>query len=189
MGKHSGLMVYETGAKRSRKQLRRGNLERKRTSKIGALVSLSLAGLLVYSSLHYIGAFVDIGKVVGVSSRTLDLDSGPQGARKLTSSLSHRSDFKRIYLRKGQAISVEYALPSGARLDLSILQCEQRPVLEVFNCKPIGERTVKIRQKTQGSSTIYVSEPGFYYFADKVTLADGLPAKRGQSYEIVWRRA
>jgi len=182
-------MIYKTEAKRSRKELRKGNLNSNQPSKIGTLISLSLAGVLVYSSLHYIGAFVNVGKIVGVSSKTLDLDDGPQGARKFTSVISHNSKFKRIYLRKGQAISVEYALPAGASLDLTILQCDQRPVLEVFQCKPVGERKLKIRQKTQGSSTIYVSEPGFYYFADKVTLKSGARAKRGQSYEIVWRRA
>ena len=189
MSKHSGTMVYKTEVKRSRKELRKGNLNRSESSKIGALISLSFAGFLVYFSLHYVGAFINIGKIVGVSSKTLDLDEGPQGARKLTSAISYRSEFKRIYLRGGQAISVEYALPEGASLDLSVLQCDQRPVLEVFKCKPVGERTVKIRQKAQGSSTIYVSEPGFYYFADKVTLADGERAKRGRSYQIVWRRS
>jgi len=189
MSKHSGATIYNGSSKKSRKRRAKGDLNPNKSSKIGMAISLSLAGCLVYTSLHYIGSFVDIGKVVGVSSKTLNLDDGPQGARKLTSAVTYRSDFKRVYLRKGQAISVEYAMPKGARLDLSILQCEQRPVIEVFECKPLGERTVTVRDKSQGSSTIFVSEPGFYYFADKVTLSGGHQAKRGQNYHIVWRRA
>lgn len=185
MGKNAtGSMVYKTEVKRSKKKLDKGQLSERKGSAIGAIFWLGLGGFLVYSSLFYIGAFVDVGKIVGVSSKTMDLDDGRQGIRKITAPVTEMSKYKKIYMRENQAIGIEYSVPEGSTIKLHVLQCKNRPVIEVFDCAPIGQRTVDIENKTNGSSTIFVSEPGFYYFADEVTVPQGKKAK----YEIVWRR-
>ncbi|WP_017930459.1 hypothetical protein [Robiginitomaculum antarcticum] len=156
---------------------------------IGSILLFGITAALVYAGLHYVGAFIDLNKIAGVSARTLDLNAGPQGVRKLTAPLTNRSNVKKIFLREGQALSVEYALPDNANLDLIVSRCSPRPIIEVFNCEPVSSRIVKIRNKTQGSSTIFVQEPGFYNFSEKVVMGAGKTAKRGKSYALVWRRA
>lgn len=190
MSNTSEQNLFDAKLKRSEKNHKKSKASRKSGGlPIGSVLTFCVAATLVYAGIHYIGAYIDISKIAGLSAKTLDLDSGPQGARKLTSKFTDRADIKKIYLREGQALSVEYALPENANLDLIVSQCSPRPVIEVFNCKPISQRIVKVRDKSQGSSVIYVQEPGFYNFSEKVVLSQGKPSKRGKSYALVWRRA
>ncbi|PHR91003.1 MAG: hypothetical protein COA69_13175 [Robiginitomaculum sp.] len=154
------------------------------------------AFFLLYCSLFYIGAFIDPGKVVGVShsqrAETTKQTVSTRPASKPRTLLSPLSDafaLNRIYLRQGQSIQLSYALPKGTQLHAKIKQCKSFPVLEVLKCKFIGEQEKRIRNGNTGILQFTVSEPGFYYFEDEVIALPNTKLKLHHDYSLVWQRS
>jgi hypothetical protein len=151
------------------------------------------AAFLFYCSLFYIGAFVDVGKIVGVNQQTSatnarstalngKMDSNPS----LLTRVQDRFRANRVFLRRGQTIQASYSIPAGAEITLTIKQCKNMPVMEVFKCDVISEKTKKITRKTTGYNGFTVTSPGFYYFEETVTK---LPTKTANAaYRVVWQR-
>jgi len=153
------------------------------------------AGFVLYCSLFYVGAFIDLGKIVGVSQsaraqKTQQNMSSMTNAkpRTILSPIVDGFSINRIYMRKGQSILATYSLPSGTILSLSIKQCNSKPVIEVFTCEVLGAQNAEIRNRSNGFIEFIVSEPGFYYFDDKVIKLPNTELKANYDYHIIWQR-
>lgn len=154
------------------------------------------AAFLVYCSLFYVGAFVDVGKVIGVSQsdRALKVKMSvtdiqlPARRVPVISPLQDAFSVNRVYLRKGQAIQATYTMPPGTKLTLKIKQCEQLPVVEVFKCRFAGVKELHIDGNSAGSKTFRVNQPGFYYFDDQVVRLPGTELKANHDYKVIWLR-
>ena len=156
---------------------------------------LVTAGFVLYCSLFYIGAFVDIGKIVGVSQSVRAQKAQQNVAnmeraktRTIFSPILDGFSLNRIYMRRGQSILATYSLPSNARLSLTIKQCKSQPILEVFTCTVLGEQSAEISNRLNGFIEFVVSEPGFYYFEDKVVKSSATNLKANYDYRIIWQR-
>ncbi len=133
---------------------------------------------LCYASLPYIGAFVNVGKIVGVSEidRTLGTASALAAQKQ--------RQYKKVYMRAGQSLVADYSIPKHSTLELHIMRCANRPVLEVFKCTPIAEQTVAITQTGKGLRQFTVPVAGFYYFGDNYAKN----SKSEAPYKLIWRR-
>lgn len=151
---------------------------------------------LLYSSLFYVGSFIDPGKIIGIS-RVERAQNAQRKApymqtsapRTLLSPVLDSFALNRVYLRKGQAIQATYSIPQGTYIHLKIRQCHSRPIFEIFDCQFIAEQKTTINNKTQGSIRYQVLESGFYYFEDKVIKGASTKLKRNVDYRVVWQRA
>jgi len=129
------------------------------------------AAFLIICSLFYIGAFIDVGKVVGVSQADrverskIEMKAGGNSGPLAT--LSNLFKMDRVYMRAGQTIVATYDIPQGAEMTLVIKQCKNRPIVEVFDCKLIGEQTKKVSSKNKGFFRFAVANPGFYHFGQQ----------------------
>lgn len=153
------------------------------------------AAFLVISSMFYVGAFIDVGKVVGVSyddrveRSKIEIASG--NSSKTTSPIQALKDLfnvNRVYMRAGQTIVATYDIPQGSEMTLVIKQCKNRPVIEVFDCKLIGEQTKRITSDNKGFFRFAVANPGFYHFGQSVKKRGGQEIESGSGYRIVWQR-
>lgn len=175
-----------------RRKAQRDMTFRRMYSSVFVLVS---AGFVLYCSLFYVGAFVDAGKVIGVS-QSVRAEKAQNNVRNmprvkkrtLFSPIIEAFSTNRVYLRKGQTILATYSLPSNTKLSLKITQCASQPILEVFNCKALGEQGTVIRHRSTGFIEFTVSEPGFYYFEDEVIKLPKKELKAYLDYRIVWQR-
>lgn len=141
---------------------------------IGLLI---LSGALLYTSLPYAGSFVDIGKVVGVSKLDRQVEV-------LRSGLVNTAPVKKVYLRAGQSLIVDYSLPQSAQLELKVMRCKSRPILEVWSCKDPVTQTLLVENEKIGVRQITAPQAGFYYFTDTVSLS-GSPQS---DYQLTWKR-
>ncbi|NNC37524.1 MAG: hypothetical protein EX271_03380 [Acidimicrobiales bacterium] len=153
------------------------------------------SAILVISSLFYVGAFIDVGKVVGVSQADrverskLEMTSGNKsfGLGPLES-LKDLFNVDRVYMRAGQTIVATFDIPKGSEITLIIKQCQNRPIIEVFDCQLIGEQSKKITSKNKGFFRFSVSKPGFYHFGQSVRKRNGQQLEAGSEYRIIWQR-
>jgi len=141
------------------------------------IFTLIFAGGLIYISLPYAGAFVDVGKVVSVSK--LDRKVG-----QLTSEITKTSPVKKVYLRQGQGLKASYNIPKGTAVTLTVLQCKSQPVIEVFSCNPLSKEDIVIKKTTAGSRGFRAPQAGFYYFRDSMTF----PTSGQLPYTLHWTR-
>lgn len=141
------------------------------------IAMLILSGILLYTSLPYAGSFVNIGKVVGVSKLDRQIEV-------LRSGLVNTAPVKKVYLRAGQSLVVQYDLPKAAELELKVMRCKSRPIIEVWSCKDPVTQIIEVRNEPNGVRQITAPEPGFYYFTDTVTLS-GAPQS---DYQLIWKR-
>lgn len=160
------------------------------TTFLGNSLVLATGAFLCYASVHYVGAFVNIGKAFQSSTNSASLSVKPRSeVEHVMATVRKNVKYTKVFLRKNQAVEAEFVLPDGARLDLHVLQCQQFPVIEVFRCNPVSEQTVTITNKKRGASTIFVADAGFYYFTETVTVSGADAAGRNKDYALVWRRA
>ncbi|WP_416877866.1 hypothetical protein [Litorimonas sp.] len=155
---------------------------------IGSALSIILGGTLCYVSLHYMPAFVDTRKIIAASkldqssTRLQDENSG-----FLLKAYWDAFSIRRTYLRDGQSIQAQYALPAGTELELGIKRCRPAFILEVFNCEVIGEKSFKITDDQTGTQRFQFQGKGFYLFEEKLS---GVSADtKSISYRVVWSRA
>lgn len=151
--------------------------------------------LLVYTSLFYAGAFVDPGKVIGIShaqrAATAKSNVGKLRIEKqypVISPLFNAFSVNKVYLRQGQSIQLSYALPNGTELRAKIKQCKSFPILEVFKCQFVSEQEKRIRNGSQGVLEFTAASAGFYYFDDEVIKRPSITLKPNHDYTIVWQR-
>jgi len=188
----TGILIEE-----SENSLLRRKAKRNRTFRrmyMSVFVTFS-AGFVVYCSLFYVGAFLDVGKVVGISQsvRADNMQKSIKNTRQakertLFSPLLDSLSTNRIYMRRGQTIQATYALPSQSKLTLKIKQCKSRPILEVFNCEILGTQGIDISNRTTGFMEFTVTASGFYYFEDQVVQFPDTDLKAFLDYRIIWQR-
>ena len=153
------------------------------------------ASFLIYCSLFYIGAFYDMRSVIGSnqSARAVQAQKDvsqlkPETRRTLFSPFFDAFTLNRVYLRRNQSILATYSLPENVNMTLTIKQCKQMPVVEIFSCKFIGEQETHIRGKEQGFLKFTVSEPGFYYFKAEAVQLPRTELKLHHDFKVVWQR-
>ncbi len=188
----TSILLEESENSLKRRKARRAHTFRRMYSSVFVLAS---AGFVLYCSLFYVGAFVDAGKIVGVSQSARaeqaqkNVRNMPRTQKRtLFSPIMEGFSTNRIYLRKGQTILATYSLPRNAELSLKIKQCASQPILEVFQCKALGQQGTVIRNRSTGFIEFTVSEPGFYYFEDKVIKLPDTELKANYDYRIIWQR-
>jgi len=177
--------------------LRTKQMKRERTFRRMYMTVFVLFGstFLVICSLFYVGAFFDVGKIVGVSqadraerAKAQVSVSPNQKDRGFFAPLTDLMNVNRVYMRSGQTILATYSVPKGSEMTLIIHQCKSKPVLEVFDCELVGEQKKLIRNKTKGFIRFTVGNPGFYHFGEKVKIRGKDELKANAEYRVIWQR-
>ena len=130
---------------------------------IGSAVSLILGGFMFYISLHYIPAYLGHQKIIALSN--FDNSASRLAKDDGFSILSAYIDpfrLKRTYLRAGQSIQVQYAIPEGSVLEINIIQCQTAFIYEIFKCEPVTKKTSIVRNDKVGSQRFKFKNAGFY---------------------------
>lgn len=151
----------------------------------GSATTLIIGGAMCYIALHYIPAYLGLNKVLSFSDLDSSSSVAPESSQWATlSSYADAFRLKRTYLRPGQTIQAEYAIPGGAKLDLIIQRCRPAFIVEIFKCQVINEQTAQISNDKLGAQRFSFPEAGFYRFDERVTLAPNNIA----NYRVVWSR-
>jgi len=169
----------DKGASKKRKPMGLGRT-------FGSATTLIIGGAMCYVALHYIPAYLGLNKILSFSDLNTSSSIAPESSQMTTlSSYVDAFRLKRTYLRPGQTIQVQYAIPEGAKLDLVIQRCRPAFILEIFKCETMSEETAQIRDDKLGTQRFHFPEAGFYRFDEKVTLAPN----NTDNYRVVWSRA
>ena len=169
----------DKGATRKRKSMGLGRT-------FGSATTLIVGGAMCYVALHYIPAYLGLNKILSFSDLDTSSSVAPESSQWATlSSYADAFRLKRTYLRPGQTIQAQYALPEGAKLDLVIQRCQPAFIVEIFKCRVINEETARVTNDKLGTQRFHFPEAGFYRFDEKVTLAPN----NVKNYRIVWSRA
>ena len=169
----------------------RGTLKANRTMSntrlVGSAISLAVGGLMIYSAMHYVPAYFGTHKVLSLTN----LDSAAervtpsQKDRNILSPYADLFEVQRTYVRPGQSIQAQYNLSRGTVVELRIRKCQQQFIVEVFDCRVIGEKTMTVQNMTTGSHQFTFKEAGFYLFDEKVIT----PGRGNQPSYVTWRRS
>ena len=152
----------------------------------GSATTLIIGGAMCYISLHYIPAYLGLNKILAFSDLDTSASVAPESSHwAALSSYADAFRLKRTFLREGQTIQAQYALPKGAKLDLVIQRCRPAFVVEIFKCQVINEETARVRNDQLGTQRFRFPEAGFYRFDERVTLAPN----NQKNYRVVWSRA
>ena len=152
---------------------------------LGTFTSLFVGLILVYSSIFYVPAFLDMQKVMGMSTEKIKLPRVSEKSRAL-SSYANFFKIRRGYIRRGQALTLEHDLAPGTIMTASISRCSAPPVIEVFYCRNIEGQQIKITSDLPGKRNFIMRKPGFYYFDELITNKDG--SKTDSEYKVLWSR-
>lgn len=169
----------DKGASKKRKSMGVGRT-------FGSATTLIIGGAMFYIALHYIPAYLGLNKILSFSD--LDTSSSVAVESSQWATLSSYADafrIKRTYLRPGQTIQAQYAIPEGAKLDLIIQRCQPAFIVEIFKCQVINEETARIRNDKLGTQRFRFPKAGFYRFDEKITLAPN----NTKDYRVIWSRA
>lgn len=176
-GFHADYIDSGSGGRKKKKSMGIGR-------SIGSAFSLILGGTMCYVSLHYIPAFANPKTIIAVSDSNQSatrLDSERSGF--LLGAYLDAFSVKRTYLRNGQSIQAQYALPDGMDIELSIKRCNPVFVLEVFQCDVVGEKTILITNDKTGTQRFIFQGKGFYMFDERI-----IKQKAQDDYRVVWSR-
>ena len=141
--------------------------------------ALALGLGTIYVALFYLPSLLrGSGSVVAErTGRSADMRLDLENEGFLSGHLS-LLNMDRAYMRAGQYLTAQYALPVGQRLELEIIRCQSDIVVEVFRCNPVSAQRLEISDRT-GSRRIRISENGFYHFNESATSDD---------YRVIWKR-
>ncbi len=152
---------------------------------LGSAVSLIIGGTMCYVSLHYIPAFFNPKKIIGISNATQSVNSvKAEKEGFILGAYLDAFSLKRTYLRDGQTIQASYDLPDGMDIELSIKRCRPIMIVEVFKCENVGEKTVLITNDRSGTQQFKFQGKGFYMFDERIVRKTS-----GESFRVVWSRA
>lgn len=148
--------------------------------------SLFAALVLVYASVFYVPAYLNVQKTLGLSTQDgkLPNQSALSDANRMNN-YARLFTLRRGYFRAGQTLRLDHDLPPGTTMVVSISRCSAPPVIEAFYCMNIEGHQIKITDPGPGTRTFTMQKPGFYYFDETVynKLRDSDP-----SFEVVWTR-
>ena len=168
----------------NRKEWARYSAGARRTSRfIFSWMALMLGIFSLYTATHYAPSLFDRDGTIFETSKStasmkLDMDDG-----HILSPYIKLFDLKRGYFRAGQKVTAQYDAPRGAQVELTLTRCKRAVVVEVFQCFPEDQQTVKITDSS-GARKFVMPATGFYYLQEKVTLRNA-----DDDYRIVWRRS
>ena len=153
---------------------------------IGSAASLILGASMFYIALHYIPAYLGLQKIVAFS----DLDNSAARLAKddpasLLSAYIDPFRLKRTYLRQGQTIQVQYALPEGAEMEIYINQCRAAFIVEIFKCDILNQEKTTIKNDKVGTQKYQFQDAGFYVF-DEIVKQKNIPHEK---FRVVWSRS
>jgi len=169
----------DKGATKKRKSMGLGRT-------FGSATTLIIGGAMCYVALHYIPAYLGLNKVLSFSDLNKSSSVAAESSQLATlSSYADAFRIKRTYLRPGQTIQAEYAIPQGAKLDLVIQRCRPAFIVEIFKCQVISEETAQVRNDKLGTQRFSFPEAGFYRFDETITMAPN----NIKNYRVVWSRA
>ena len=151
----------------------------------GSATTHIIGGTLCYVALHYIPAYLGLNKILSFSDLDTTASVAPESSQWATlSSYADAFRIKRTYLRPGQTIQAQYALPEGATLDLYIQKCRPAFIVEIFKCQIISEEKARVTNDRDGTQRFRFPEAGFYRFEERVSF----PENDVQNYRVVWSR-
>lgn len=169
----------DQGARKKRKSMGIGRT-------FGSASTLIIGGAMCYVSLHYIPAYLGLNKILSFSDLDTSASVAPESSQwAALSSYADAFRIKRTYLKSGQTIQAQYALPEGATLDLVIQRCRPAFIVEIFKCQVINEETARVSNDKLGTQRFRFPEAGFYRFDERITFA----TNNVKDYRVVWSRA
>lgn len=152
----------------------------------GSALTLSVGGFLCYTALHYVPAYVSTAKILSFSNvDTSATRLASHNNRTALRAWRELFTIRRAFVRAGQTIQVQYALPEGTELQLVITQCERAFIIAVFKCVPVSSQTIKIAKKTIGTREFVFDKSGFYDFDDIIIQKSA----NVSDYQVIWRRS
>jgi hypothetical protein len=164
-------------------EVKRSPLGARRT--FGSATTLIIGGAMTYIALHYVPAYLGLNKILSFSDLKSNASISPESSQwAMLSSYGDAFRLKRTYLRAGQTIQAQYALPQGAKLDLVIQKCRPAFIVEIFNCQVLSEETAQVINDKDGTQRFVFPESGFYRFDEKITFAPN----NVQNYRVIWSR-
>jgi len=99
----------------------------------GSATTLIIGGAMAYIALHYVPAYLGFNKILSFSDLDTSSSVAPESSQwAALSSYGDAFRLKRTYLRAGQTIQAQYALPQGAKLDLVIQKCRSAFIVASF---------------------------------------------------------
>lgn len=154
---------------------------------IGTFLSLISGVFMVYCSIFYVPAYIDLGNALGMSAdgQKLPAVNTDTETRHALSAYTDKFKIRRGYMRAGQALEIKYALFPGTKMTVKIEKCQSPPIIEVFYCQQRHGEEVVI-QTPRGARSFIIREPGFYYFDETVTTMDGQPTTMPSN--VIWKR-
>lgn len=153
----------------------------------GSFLSLCLGIGVLYASIFYAPAFFDVNRALGYSTENLKLPAyNPDEKKSRLASYTNAFKIRRGFIRQGQALKIDYKLTPGTSMTLHIKRCNAPVFVEVFTCMDVEGQQVQIKNSTSGARSFIMRQPGFYYFDEVVTNADGSPTDK--PYSVLWSR-
>lgn len=161
-----------------------------------ATVSAVLIGVFsIYTAMHYITPYFSHGNVLRTGSDEAVATVDAEFNASLTDRLLHSFKQSDVFIPKGKYVQMDYIIPRGATIDVTLTRCKSIPIIEVFNCIPASSQTETISGKMRGSARFRFGKSGFYVFQHAVNLpAVSDVAKPNDAPEkivppsIIWRR-
>ncbi len=154
----------------------------------GSLLSLTFGLSVIYASVFYAPAFFNLGQILGFSSQDTKLPAiDPE--RDTPSALSPYLDhfkIRRGYIRRGQALKVDYSLSPGTSMTINVRRCNAPIIIEAFRCQNTEGQEINISGIGPGAKSLIMRNPGFYYFDETVTNMNG--SKTDKPYKVIWSR-
>lgn len=133
------------------------------------ILSLLLGLFLVFSSFFYLPAYF---------SNSFDEKIALLDNRYLNHILMNQG-----YFKSGQTVTVDYEMPPGTELSLSVTKCSGPLIVEIYSCRGTLVETFKVTESSNRFNLV-MGETGFYKFDQKLTND---PAKN-DIFEVIWMR-
>ena len=155
---------------------------------VGSILSVFIGICVIYASIFYAPAFFNISQILGFSTENAKLpaiDSEKDGTSGL-SAYANIFKIRRGFIRRGQALKVDYSLSPGTTMTVEIRRCNAPVFVEVVYCNHTEGQKIKMDNIGPGAKSMIMRNPGFYYFDEVVTNHDGSPTTK--PYRVVWSR-
>lgn len=152
---------------------------------LGSASSLILGVFSFYVALHYIPAYLGLQKIIAFSE--LDNSAARLAKDDEFSVLSAYMDpfrIKRTYLRAGQSMQIQYALPEGSKLEIEINHCRAAFIVEIFKCEVVSQKKLVVKNDKIGTQRFTFDEEGFYLFDETVIQRTA----KQEKFRVVWSR-
>ena len=152
---------------------------------LGSAGSLILGAFSFYVALHYIPAYLGLQKIIAFSE--LDNSAARLAKDDEFSILSAYIDpfrIKRTYLRAGQSMQMQYALPEGSKLEIEINRCRAAFIVEIFKCEVVSQKKLVVKNDKIGTQRFTFNQEGFYLFDETVIQRTA----KQEKFRVVWSR-